>query len=426
MDRRTFTLDRGLEYFTEAELAMQIGHAREAWPVAILKELIDNALDACESSGVASMITIEISASGFSVADNGPGIPEATVAGSLDYGVRVSNKLGYVMPTRGRLGNALMVTWAAPYVTTGKSLITVEAQGRRHEIKVGLDRIKQVPEISHEVSDSDREEGTKIALEWSESASLLEEGEGDDSYKSAAELVQDFAAFNPHATFILNAVTVMATRTEWAKSTPKDPLVAHWYSPETFAELIAHYVASERYDQRPVTVREFVSGFRGLKGTAKQKAVTEGLQGTHLSDLLADDGKDLDHDALGRLLARMKAMSRAPKPKALGVIGEDHIRTWMVEHGGAAEGSVVYRKKLGDDGQPYVIEVAFGVNVDDDEVRRLVTGLNWSPTLGVPVAEIDTLIAEQRLSWYDPVILLVHMARPSWDYTERGKGRVDL
>ena len=319
-----------------------------------------------------------------------------------------------------------MVTWAAPYVTTGKSLITVEAQGRRHEITVGLDRIKQVPEISHEVSESDREEGTKIALEWSESASLLEEGEGDDSYKSAAELVQDFAAFNPHATFILNAVTVMATRTEWAKSTPKDPLVAHWYSPETFAELIAHYVASERYDQRPVTVREFVSGFRGLKGTAKQKAVTEGLQGTHLSDLLADDGKDLDHDALGRLLARMKAMSRAPKPKALGVIGEDHIRTWMVEHGGAAEGSVVYRKKLGDDGQPYVIEVAFGVNVDDDEVRRLVTGLNWSPTLGVPVAEIDTLIAEQRLSWYDPVILLVHMARPSWDYTERGKGRVDL
>ena len=38
--------------FSESELNMQIGRGREEWPIAILKELVDNALDASESAGV--------------------------------------------------------------------------------------------------------------------------------------------------------------------------------------------------------------------------------------------------------------------------------------------------------------------------------------------------------------------------------------
>jgi len=36
-----------LEFFTEKELQLQIGQPKQCWPIALLKELIDNALDAC-------------------------------------------------------------------------------------------------------------------------------------------------------------------------------------------------------------------------------------------------------------------------------------------------------------------------------------------------------------------------------------------
>jgi hypothetical protein len=51
--RETFTTSRLLEFFSEKELQMQIGFSRDGWAIALLKELIDNALDACEQAGVA-------------------------------------------------------------------------------------------------------------------------------------------------------------------------------------------------------------------------------------------------------------------------------------------------------------------------------------------------------------------------------------
>jgi DNA topoisomerase VI subunit B len=78
--RTTFTTSRLLEFFSEAELAKQIGHQRNLWPIAILKELVDNALDACESAGVkVPKIKAEIGDDFFSVADNGPGILPETI-----------------------------------------------------------------------------------------------------------------------------------------------------------------------------------------------------------------------------------------------------------------------------------------------------------------------------------------------------------
>jgi len=116
LERTTFQTSRLLEFFSEKELQMQIGYAREQWPIALLKELIDNALDACETAGIAPEIKVTIEEDAFSVQDNGPGLPEETLLRSLDYLVRVSDKSHYVSPTRGQLGNALKCVWAAPYV----------------------------------------------------------------------------------------------------------------------------------------------------------------------------------------------------------------------------------------------------------------------------------------------------------------------
>ena len=61
----------------------------------------------------------------------------------------------------------------------------------------------------------------------------------------------------------------------WRKWTPHDPTSAHWYTAERLRGLIAAYMSDENRGGRARTVREFVSEFAGLQGTAKQKAVTD-------------------------------------------------------------------------------------------------------------------------------------------------------
>ena len=60
LKRTTFETSRLMEFFSEKELAMQIGSDPASWPLALVKELIDNALDACESAGTAPQITVTV------------------------------------------------------------------------------------------------------------------------------------------------------------------------------------------------------------------------------------------------------------------------------------------------------------------------------------------------------------------------------
>ena len=53
----------------------------ESWPLVVLKELVDNALDAAEKVGVPPQISVSVGDGVIAVQDNGPGIPIGTVKG---------------------------------------------------------------------------------------------------------------------------------------------------------------------------------------------------------------------------------------------------------------------------------------------------------------------------------------------------------
>jgi DNA topoisomerase VI subunit B len=433
LDRATFTTSRLLEFFSEKELAMQIGHPRRLWPVVLLKELIDNALDACEQAGVPPQIAVAIRANGLWVRDNGPGIPGEVVEQSLDYTVRVSNKAHYVSPTRGQLGNALKCAWAAPFVVDGEyGLAVVDAAGVRHRIEISLDRIAQKPNLRRTEGLSLVKNGTLIGLRWPEIACSLGTVQSQDFY-NALRLLRSYAAFNPHAAFVLRNSRGLrrcwaATEPDWKKWLPSSPTSAHWYTDERFASLIAAYLTQERSGGRSRTVREFVSEFDGLSSTAKQKGVLEvaGLSKATLQDL-ASDG-EIDTDAVSRLLVAMQECSRPVKAKRLGVLGEEHCRNHLTRRCGVDQESVRYRRVVAGDGDlPFVLEVAFGVKADDRANRREVyVGVNWSPALQSPFYQLPYLLGEMRLDNHDPVVLLVHLASPRLDYTDRGKSRLTL
>jgi len=210
--RTTFTTNRRLEFFSERELTIQIGHPRQLWAVAILKELIDNGLDACEISAVKSRIEVCVEDAAFSVKDNGPGLPTDILVRSLDYGTRTSDKVQCVSPTRGRLGNALKCVWAAPFVINGRhGRVDVAAHKTLHQVHVRLDAIGQKPKIERTEQKSVVKSGTFFRLHWPEVASCLGAQENGDSY-NADRLLRAYAPLSPEIPQALNGSQPLCRR----------------------------------------------------------------------------------------------------------------------------------------------------------------------------------------------------------------------
>jgi DNA topoisomerase VI subunit B len=431
LNRTTFTTNRMLEFFSEKELQMQIGHSRANWPVVLVKELIDNALDACEQAGIAPEITITVEPDAVSVQDNGPGLPAATLKKSLDYLVRVSDKSHYVSPTRGQLGNALKCVWAAPFVIDGEhGCVEVTTGGVQHTIDVRLDRIAGQPKIDHTTSpDGFVKTGTLVKMHWPRIAGYLTADHDPRFYK----LMDGYTYFNPHATFIIRTPDatqhIEATDPTWRKWKPHDPTSPHWYTVDRLRALITAYLSDELAGGRARTVREFVAEFNGLSGTQKQKAVTDaaGLSGMYLHDLIKQD--EVDIAMTQRLLSAMQQAAKVIKPAALGVIGEAHIRQRMTARSWIDSDSIQY-KRVADmnQGVPFVLEVAFGINTPEYEDcgSTIWTGINWSPTLDIPFNELFRLLGEVRVDRHDPVAMVIHLATPNVQFSNKGKTHLEL
>ena len=126
LGRKTFQTRRALDFCNEKGLITETGHQPEVWPLVVVKELIDNALDAAEEASTPPNIEIKVDDIGITVTDNGLGIPTKTVKGILDYSIRVSSREAYVSPDRGAQGNALKTLIAMPFVLINQRGDTVE------------------------------------------------------------------------------------------------------------------------------------------------------------------------------------------------------------------------------------------------------------------------------------------------------------
>src|SRR5262249_49549373 len=73
LTRVAFRVSRLMEFCTTRELQNQTGHAVYDWPLVVLKELMDNALDACEEAEVAPVISITVGHGSITIQDNANG-----------------------------------------------------------------------------------------------------------------------------------------------------------------------------------------------------------------------------------------------------------------------------------------------------------------------------------------------------------------
>ncbi len=184
LNRTTFRTSRRMDFCSRKELIAQTGHEPEAWPLVILKERVDNALDACEEARIAPEVTVTVDESGIAVTDNGPEIPADTVEGVIDFSVRVSRREAYLAPDRGAQGNALQTLVAIPFVLDGEcGEVDIAAQGTHHRIRLRVDRIRQEPMIDHDrQADQNVKTGTCVRRDNSNGLRVSESYRRDLSY----------------------------------------------------------------------------------------------------------------------------------------------------------------------------------------------------------------------------------------------------
>jgi hypothetical protein len=377
LKRETFQTSRLLEFCSRKELVNQTGHSIEQWPLVILKELVDNAVDAAEEADEAPVIKIEVCAGKIVIEDNGPGIPADTVTSILDFSTRTSAREAYVSPTRGAQGNGLKALVAMPYALddTRPGEVIIEAFGIAHRITFHTDLVRQQPNITHDRASSPVKIGTTITVRWPDLAS---------SKLAAAErrflqIAEDYTWLNKHLDLTVTwngkqRVSARASDPGWDKWRPSDPTSAHWYDAARLERLMAAHIARDQDRGRdPRMVREFIGEFRGFSGSANQKLVLDEIGAARLSlPQFFGDGDRVNKAAIARLLSAMRRHSRPVKPKDLGWIGKDHL-TARFEAAGAAPQSFQYRRALLEvDGLPQVIEAAFGFRPKGTPERRQI------------------------------------------------------
>jgi DNA topoisomerase VI subunit B len=406
-----YTFPRTKEFFEPAELVLATGVSKERFGEAILKELVDNALDEAEKANKAPVI--EIAAGPFlSVRDNGPGADIQDLLNKiLDFSVRASSKLAWKRPTRGYLGNALKTIFGMAHVLAPERPVVLESGGQRATVTVR-------PLSTGEIRVNPVLETVPIKPGFSVTVPVL-----------VSLNCSTFAAavlFNPHATFELSGRCVQRVG-DVEKYPAEAPVSPHWFDAESLFNL-AVMVAG----QEDLTVREFISRyFVGLSG-AKAGQAAKSCPVKRIRDLVfleEGQGRKAALDACTGLLRTMKILSRPVPPGKLGGVGRENMAKRARQlFGVEAEGRYVRKEGYTWDDRPYVLEVYYA----PAERKHIVTGLNFTGTYN-PLFDSSFLgksdswglhgyLKELLKSRYESgFFLAVHVIMPGVEYTSRDK-----
>jgi len=167
--------------------------------LTVVKELVDNSLDACEEARILPRVWIEIKPDGADrfrvmVKDNGPGMTDKQIPlalGKLLYG----SKFFKLRQSRGTQGIGASGTILYSQLTTGKptTIIASTGNGKTSYYEIMIDVKKNAPEIvSHQfIEDGKIWHGMKVEMTI--------EGRYVESRKSVPEYIKQVAIANPYA-----------------------------------------------------------------------------------------------------------------------------------------------------------------------------------------------------------------------------------
>jgi DNA topoisomerase VI subunit B len=205
------------EFFAKNRHLLGFDNPRKAL-LTTVKEAVDNALDACEESGILPEVWVHIQSTGenrfkVGVQDNGPGILKKQIPlifGKLLYG----SKFHRMRMSRGQQGIGISAAGMHGLLTTGKPVKIVSKVSKRdpaHYYEIQIDTKRNVPEIlnnrgegleipsngeaeklikKHDIEWIESDHGTRVTIELE---ARYQRGRG-----SVDDYLEQTAIANPH------------------------------------------------------------------------------------------------------------------------------------------------------------------------------------------------------------------------------------
>jgi hypothetical protein len=296
-ERRFHTDSRVGENFTKDGLETLTGQPSRKWGRYVVKELLDNALEAVEEADT-EMPTVTVDADvvehgantfirEITIADNGDGIPESQINQIADVERFGGTKRHYALPTRGTQGNALMTVLGIQHLADGE--LVIETHGQCHVFSVNADTLSGAPTVDVNTVDSESvgavtapsaaSDGGVSADGTAVTVNFGDKGEHLARFDPIARMLLGFVALNPHVQFRIPLGVNNRAADTTTRYQPKGSATTgrvHWMSQQAFQERIKADIRAAP----DLTVGEFITEFEGLVSRKKQRAVisTEILQ----------------------------------------------------------------------------------------------------------------------------------------------------
>jgi len=414
---------RNIEFLEVDNLLKQMGISKSQIPVYILKELLDNGIDADEDNNIEPKINVWFDIKDKTLklsVENQTPFPENEIDNILDldnyYGTKTYRK--YLK--RGAQGNALKTIIG--FASTQNKTIKLQTKNKIHELGFyvnGLDAEK-----IHNITETDNEViGTKIYLEII--FDYLEEDE-------FTEFMDDYVLSNQNVEFNFD---VSGTNVRYDKIdnlnryNKKDNI--KFYKLEDFNKLIlAEQDLSKRTNQK-LSIINFCKRFDSLSSNRITTQLLKNIDVKWINELTENDSETLYNN--------MKQLSKEFKTKNLGEVGKEAFKKRVERLHGIelSEHNIKYKKVFAEDnGIPFVIE-GFSVFHESIDQNKNSFYINNTPTYDLPVLEniselngndinyysmnLSEALSYYNLSYDSPVHSIFHVYCPNVTFRDYGK-----
>ena len=400
--------------------------------ITVVKEGVDNALDACEEAKILPDVLVQIdqlSESRFKVIlqDNGPGIMKKhipRVFGKLLYG----SKFHRLRQSRGQQGIGISASVLYSQLTTGKPTTIYSSTSKRdklHMYQLHIDTTKNEPEIvKEELLDNGFEHGTRIEMEV--------EGKYLQSHHSPYEYLRQVAIINPSSQ--ITYIEPGGNKILYERAVERLPKMPKQIKPHPHGVELGILIRMLK-NTNARTIGSFLStefcrmGAKTISDVCKVAEVDKHLQPKRIS-------RD-EADRLMQSLQKTKIM--APPTDCLSPIGKDALIKGLKKEINAEFITAVTRPPAVYRGYPFQIEagIAWGGEVESEGQAKIMRYANKVPLLYQKSACASTkAVAETNWKRYGlnqtggrgiptgPIVIAVHMASVWVPFTSESKEAV--
>lgn len=418
------------EFFTKNRHLLGFDNPQKAL-LTVVKEAVDNSLDACGEAGILPDIAIEIEEVGegrfkIVVEDNGPGIVRQQIPkifGKLLYG----SKFHRLKQQRGQQGIGISAAGMYGQITTGRPvrIISRPDPGRpAHLFEIAIDTQKNAPVVQKDHAvEWDKPHGTRVEIELE---AVYKKGR-----RSVDDYVEQTALANPHAA--IRYVVAQEPPRSFERVTQDLPPEAKEIKPHPHGVelgiLMRMLKESRARSLRDALMTDFS---RVSAAVAAEICKVAGIRPESKPSSLSGGQVEL----LFRAVPKVKIM--APPTACLSPIGAELLKQGLSERTSAEFVTSITRPPSVYRGNPFQVEVglAYGGDLPADELIDLYRFANRVPlqyqqsACAITKAVLSTdwkgygLQQARGALPTGPVVLSVHIASVWVPFTSESKEAV--